>query len=85
MLNREKFGYCYAMLMIDRAATVRDPIAAGPRSRDLKCALHVVEVEIGRYEAVLMSTSERRLGIAPELQKLHIYRAEILDKLNAIA
>ena len=69
------------MLMTDRAAKLRDPIAAGPRFRDLKCALHTVEVEIGRYEAILSSTSERRLGIAPELQKLRIYRGEILDKL----
>ncbi len=69
------------MLMIDRAAKLRDPIAAGARFRDLKCALHTVEVEIGRYEAMLLSTSERRLGIAPELQKLRVYRGEILDKL----
>lgn len=79
------FGYRYAMLtMKDRAATVHDPIAVGLRSRDLQCALHTVEVEIGRYEAVLMSTSERRLGIAPELRKLRTYRSEILDKLEAL-
>jgi hypothetical protein len=68
----------------DRAATVRDPIAAGLRFRDLQCALHTVEVEIGRYEAILLSTSERRLGIAPELQKLRMYRAEILEKLHTL-
>ncbi len=72
------------MLMTESAAKVRDPIAAGLRIRDLNCALHAVEVEIGRYEAILITTSERRLGIAPELQKLRGYRAEILDKLDAI-
>jgi hypothetical protein len=72
------------LTMKDRAATVPDPIAAGPRFRDLQCALHTVDVEIGRYEAVLISTSERRLGIVPELQKLRMYRAEILDKLHTI-
>jgi hypothetical protein len=80
---REPFGYRYAMLtMKDR---VHDPITVGLRSRDLQCALHTVEVEIGRYEAVLMSTSERRLGIAPELRKLRTYRSEILEKLEALA
>ena len=72
------------LTMKDRAATVHDPIAFGLRSRDLQCALHTVEVEIGRYEAILLTTSERRLGIAPELQKLRIYRGEILDKLKTI-
>jgi hypothetical protein len=85
VFGREPFEYCYAMLtMKDRAVTVHDPITVGLRSRDLQCALHTVEVEIGRYEAALMSTSERRLGIAPELRKLRTYRSEILDKLEAL-
>ena len=69
------------MLTIDRTSKVNDAIAVGPRFRDLKCALHTVEVEIARYEGILTSTSERRLGIVPELEKLRSYRAEILDKL----
>ena len=66
------------------AATGHDPITPGPRFRDLKCALRVVELEIRRYEAILQATSERRLGIVPELQKLRTYRAEIFDKLKTL-
>lgn len=69
---------------MDSTVAVYDPTAAGLRFRDLHCALHAVEVEIGRYEVILASTSERRLGIAPELLKLRAYRAEILDKLIAV-
>jgi hypothetical protein len=83
MSRREKFRYGYAMPVKERPATAHDPIEADPRLRDLQCALHTVELEIFRYEAILMSTSERRLGIVPEFQKLLVYRAEILDKLSS--
>jgi hypothetical protein len=58
--------------------------AAGPRFEDLRHALRTVEVEIERYETVVRSTPERRLGLTAELAKLRMYRGEILAKIETL-
>ncbi len=58
--------------------------AESPRFEDLKHALHTIDVEIARYESILRSKPDRRLGIPKELSKLRTYRGEIIDKLKTI-
>jgi hypothetical protein len=60
-------------------------VNADPRFQDLSHALHAVDVEIERYETVVRSSPERRLGLVAELVKLRIYRSEILDKLRNLS
>jgi hypothetical protein len=63
---------------------MREGRAEGPRFDDLQHALHTIDVEISRYETLLQSKPDRRLGIPGELTKLRSYRGEILDKLKTI-
>ncbi|HTA37515.1 MAG TPA: hypothetical protein VK760_00495, partial [Candidatus Acidoferrales bacterium] len=58
--------------------------AQSPRFEDLTHALHTIDVEIERYETILRSKPDRRLGIPNELTKLRSYRGEIIDKLKTI-
>ena len=58
--------------------------AESPRFDDLKHALHTIDVEIERYETILRSKPDRRLGIPNELSKLRAYRVEIIDKLKTM-
>jgi hypothetical protein len=63
---------------------VHEGRAESPRFDDLKHALHTIDVEIERYESILASKPDRRLGIPNELSKLRAYRVEIIDKLKTI-
>jgi hypothetical protein len=63
---------------------VHEGRAESPRFDDLKHALHTIDVEIERYETILRSKPDRRLGIPSELSKLRAYRVEIIDKLKTI-
>jgi hypothetical protein len=64
--------------------TMNELRAGGTRFDDLKHALHTVEVEIERYESVLRSSPDRRLGLSAALSKLRTYRGEILVKLKTM-
>ena len=54
------------------------------RFDDLTHALHTIEVEIDRYESMLRSAPDSRLGISSEISKLQTYRGEILEKIKTL-
>jgi len=72
-------------LLVSDHKPVGEGEAPDLRLNDLEHALHAVESEIKRYEAILRVSHERRNGVGSELERFLEFRDEILAKIRALS